>query len=80
MTRMIQVSEDALNSIKAMAQRLQDERDELLVASGKAVNQCIRLGSQYGTDGYSHNEALANLQEIIAKFTKEPEVMATNER
>ena len=36
MTRMILVSEDALNSLKAMAEQLQKERDSAIELLGKA--------------------------------------------
>lgn len=44
---------------------------DLLEAAISAVNKCIRLGSQYGTDGYSHNKALSELQAAIKKATDE---------
>lgn len=56
--RMIEVSEDALESIKRMAQEVQKERDDLLdavlavatsddtVSSRKAMDDCILLALQ----------------------------------
>jgi hypothetical protein len=67
----ILVSEDALDSVKKMAHKLQEKRDMLLEAAIKAVNSCIRLGQQYGSDGFVHNEALAGLSEAIAKVERE---------
>lgn len=43
------------------------ERDELLAAADRVIAQCIRLGSQYGTDGHAHNESIAGLSAAIAK-------------
>ena len=73
----IEVESEALDSLKAMVQRLQTERDELLEALQKA---------QYDINWMLNNEQLLNgfvfdyIENTIAKCTKEPEVMATNER
>lgn len=74
---MVTVSESALESIKAMCERLQQERDELLEAlkaihfGGRTPNLNLRLSDQ-------EMASIANA--AIAKFTQEQPVSDWQER
>ena len=66
----VEVSESALESLKAMAQRLQDERDELLKA-------CVDVVKEYDNEdnGRYLRWAVDSCRAIIAKCTAKPEVL-----
>ena len=78
----IQIEESALDSLKAMAQQLQDERDELLQM---AHNLCVSVNTvAYCYDRRPVNFAVAlsqatdeskKLDRFIAKCTAKPEVL-----
>ena len=62
MTRMIQVSEDALDSIKKMAEQMQTERDAYKEALQYAIWQYNGGGSP------AHNHWSAKAMNTLAKF------------
>lgn len=68
-TRVV-VEESALEAIKAMAQRLQDERDELL-ASLIECSERLRIHMKHTEDLMADMRAC----KIIAKCTSSPKVM-----
>lgn len=66
----ITIESEALDSLKAMAQRLQTERDELLAI-------CIEVDEDYAQARYAEDlqfKWVDGMQKLIAKCTKEPEV------
>ena len=73
----IQIEESALDSLKAMAQQLQDERDFLLDACKALVDWygLRNTGSDELRDAIYQPNEIAFAMEIIAKCTAKPEVL-----
>lgn len=70
----IEVESEALDSLKAMAQRLQDERDTLLEALSISQEILENIDPYEGQEDILA-EAVTMNRCLIAKCTKEPEVM-----
>lgn len=67
----VEVSESALESLKAMAQRLQDERDEAIKLLD-TLDECYCEVSDDMTreDRFRHSKVLISVREFLAKCTQ----------